>query len=118
MLKHVKGTLGQFLRNCPTTERNNEDLLKIIFSIMEYTQQEITEIQDYRQNRKGSAGSSSNQRAHSLSSSAVGGTDPGEDEIRKKTSKGIFGMFSRKQGSQKGSQKDPNEQDPQNNSVG
>jgi hypothetical protein len=26
---------------------------------------------------------------------AVGGTDPGEDEIRKKTSKGIFGIFSR-----------------------
>jgi hypothetical protein len=29
------------------------------------------------------------------SGGGVGGTDPGEDEIRKKTSKGIFGIFSR-----------------------
>jgi hypothetical protein len=33
-------------------------------------------------------------RANSVSSGgALGGTDPGDDEVRKKTSKGIFGMF-------------------------
>ena len=90
-LKHIKGTLLQFLKNCPLTDRNNEELLTIVFSMMEFTKEEIAEVQEYR-----SLKSKGGNRAQSVSSGGgIGGTDPGEDEVRKKTSKGIFGMFSR-----------------------
>ena len=47
-LKHIKGTLLQFLKNCPLTDRNNEELLAIVFSMMEFTKEEIAEVQEYR----------------------------------------------------------------------
>ncbi len=43
-LKHIKGTLLQFLKNCPFTDRNNEELLSIIFSMMEFTPEEKAEV--------------------------------------------------------------------------
>lgn len=86
LLKHIKGTLLQFLKQCPVTDKNNEELLSILLSMMECSQQEIQEVQSYRRNGK---------RANSVSSGggAVGGTDPTEEDVRKKTSKGIFGLF-------------------------
>lgn len=41
VLKHIKGTLLQFLRQCPVTDKNNEELLSILLSMMECSQQEI-----------------------------------------------------------------------------
>lgn len=52
LLKHIKGTLLQFLKNCPLTDFNNEELLKIVFSMMEFTRDEISEVQSFRQNRQ------------------------------------------------------------------
>lgn len=94
-LKHIKGTLLQFLKNCPLTDRNNEELLSIVFSMMEFTKDEIADVQEVR------AQKSRGGRAASVSSGGMGGgTDPGDEE--KKKSKGIFGgMFSR------GKSKDP-----------
>lgn len=43
-LRHIKGTLLQFLKNCPLTDRNNEELLSIVFSMMEFTKDEIAEV--------------------------------------------------------------------------
>lgn len=87
VLKHIKGTLLQFLRQCPVTDKNNEELLSILLSMMECSQQEIQEVHSYRRNGK---------RANSVSSGGApvgGGTDPNEEDVRKKTSKGIFGLF-------------------------
>ena len=57
-------------------------------------------MQEFRQNRLrggGAAHGTPGARANSVSSGGVlGGTDPGEDEIKKKTSKGIFGSIFRK----------------------
>jgi hypothetical protein len=97
MLKHIKGTLLQFLKNCPVTDRNNEELLQIVFSMMEFSREEVTEVQNIRNTRKQHP---SGSRALSVSSGGpgIGGTDPGEDEVRKKTSKGLFGMFKKSKG--------------------
>jgi hypothetical protein len=48
LINHIKGTLLLFLKNCPVTDRNNEDLLSIVFKMMEFTRDEITEVQDFR----------------------------------------------------------------------
>ena len=40
-LPHIKVTLIQFLRNVPLTDRQNEDLLTIIFSMMEFSDTEM-----------------------------------------------------------------------------
>ncbi len=75
------------------TDRNNEELLTIVFSMMEFTRDEISEVQDFRQSRQRGQGTPG-VRANSVSSGGVlGGTDPGDEELRKKTSKGIIGMF-------------------------
>jgi len=93
LIRHIKGTLLQFLKNCPVTDRNNEELLTIVFSMMEFTREEIQEVQDYRQLKGGN--NKGQVRGNSVSSSGGGGigTDPNEEELKKRTSKGLFGMF-------------------------
>jgi hypothetical protein len=44
MIAHIKGTLIQFLKNLPLTDPKNEELLKIIYSMMEFTPNEISEL--------------------------------------------------------------------------
>lgn len=41
LIPHIKVTLIQFLRNVGITDRQNEDLLTIIFNMMEFTDTEI-----------------------------------------------------------------------------
>lgn len=41
LIPHIKVTLIQFLRNVAITDRQNEDLLTIIFNMMEFTNVEI-----------------------------------------------------------------------------
>jgi len=41
VIDHIKGTLIQFLKNTPLTEKNNEELLAIVFSMMEFSKEEI-----------------------------------------------------------------------------
>ena len=48
VIDHIKGTLIQFLKNCPLTDKNNEQLLAIVFSMMEFSKNEIQEIQSSR----------------------------------------------------------------------
>ena len=52
MIAHIKGTLIQFLKNLPLTDAKNEELLKIIYSMMEFTPNEITELYNQRVNVK------------------------------------------------------------------
>ncbi|CAI2380107.1 unnamed protein product [Moneuplotes crassus] len=47
-LKHIKGTLIQFLRNVPFTEKNNEILLNVVFDMLYMTSKEIKDIKEAR----------------------------------------------------------------------
>ena len=62
------------------TEKNNEELLAIVFSMMEFTKEEIQDIQNYR------------ARMRSASHS---GTEP-DEEGKKKPKKGILSIFGAK----------------------
>lgn len=44
IIDNVKGTLIKFLKSCPITEKKNEDLLTVIFSIMGFTKEEIQDV--------------------------------------------------------------------------
>lgn len=44
LIPHIKATLYQFLRNIPLSERSNEDLLTIIYNMMDFSVQEIQEL--------------------------------------------------------------------------
>ena len=52
VIAHIKGTLIQFLKNLPLTDLKNEELLKIIYSMMEFTTDEINELYNQRVNVK------------------------------------------------------------------
>lgn len=47
-LQHVKGTLIMYLKKTPVVDLNNEILLKIIFSMMHFTKQEIEDLKEVR----------------------------------------------------------------------
>ena len=49
MLNHVKGTLILFLKKTPLVDLSNEMLLKIIYSMMAFTDQEIAELKETRE---------------------------------------------------------------------
>ena len=48
-LQHVKGTLSTYLKKTPIVDLSNEMLLKIIFSMMEFTKADISDIQAARE---------------------------------------------------------------------
>lgn len=54
LLDHVKGTLIQYLKLTPLTDKANEELLKIIFSMMKVTSAESNELLNARMVLKGS----------------------------------------------------------------
>lgn len=45
MIPHIKANLILFLRNVAMTERQNEDLLTIVFNMMDFSKAEIQELQ-------------------------------------------------------------------------
>ena len=47
-LQHVKGTLIMYLKKTPVIDLNNEILLKIIFSMMNFTKREIEDLKAVR----------------------------------------------------------------------
>ena len=47
-IQHVKGTLMMFLKKTPIIDTGNEMLLKIIYSMLMFTQAEIQELNDAR----------------------------------------------------------------------
>ena len=52
IIAYYKGKLIQFLKNLPLTDPKNEELLKIIYSMMEFTPNEISELYSQRANAK------------------------------------------------------------------
>ena len=98
-IKHIKGTLLQFLKNCPMTDRNNEELLKIIFGMMEFTPEEVSFVQEQRLNTSNNNKKNPSSRAHSVSSGGPSGTEPEEEGKKKSSGKGILSIFSRKSAS-------------------
>ena len=70
VIAHIKGTLIQFLKNLPLTEQKNEELLKIIYSMMEFTPDEINELYNQRVNVKVNS-------KPKLASTKAGGTSAG-----------------------------------------
>ena len=80
----MKGTLIQFLKNCPLTDKNNEVLLEVVLSVMMLSKEEITELNDVRRRSRSSS------VTHSVNN---------EEDLRDKTKKGIFNMFKKKESS-------------------
>lgn len=59
VIDNIKGTLIQFLKNCPMTEKNNEILLEIIQKMMGFSNEEISDLQEKRKKyRSGSVSAS------------------------------------------------------------
>ena len=84
MISHVKGTLTEFLKKCPITEKTNEMLLEVVLSIMNYTKEEISDLNDLRKK---------NKPGSNISGSGMVET---EEDMKGKAKKGIFGMFKKK----------------------
>ena len=70
VIAHIKGTLIQFLKNLPLTEQKNQELLKIIYSMTEFTPDEINELYNQRVNVKVNS-------KPKLASTKAGGTSAG-----------------------------------------
>ena len=85
MISHVKGTLTEFLKKCPVTEKTNEMLLEVVLSIMNYSKEEIGDLNDIR--KKGKPGSNVSGSAHVET----------EEDMKGKPKKSIFGMFKKKE---------------------
>jgi len=75
VIEHIKGNLIQFLKNTPMTEQGNEQLLEVVFKMMEFKPKEIQEVKTVRKSLK------------SL-----------EGEEKKKAKKGLLEMFKKKEG--------------------
>ena len=82
IIENVKGTLMTFLKNCPITDKNNESLLTVIYSMMGFSKEEMLDVNTHRSKGK--------------STSQSGTTDP-DDELKKKSKKGILGMFGKRE---------------------
>jgi len=41
---HIKGTLMSFLQNCPPTNRDNESILSVVYSMLEFSPTEVKQI--------------------------------------------------------------------------
>lgn len=46
--EHIKSTLVMFLKKTPTVDKANEQLLNIVFSMLNLTKQEIEEVEQAR----------------------------------------------------------------------
>ena len=99
LIPHIKVSLIQFLRNVALTDRQNEDLLTVIFNMMEFTDSEISDLKIARLNIKMVKGKP--QRA--ASSSIAGGNstnsmskDADDGNLTNKKRGGLFGMFKGK----------------------
>eukprot|EP00347_Sterkiella_histriomuscorum_P022561 403338020 len=92
ILNHVKGTLIQYLKNCPLTDKNNEILLDVVLSVLEFTKEEQVDLADNR----------SRKRSTSVSGIQDSQQDNGDNGSRsRKAAASLFGgMFGKK--------KDPN----------
>ena len=49
ILQHVKGTLIMYLKKTPVVDLGNEMLLKIIFSMMHFTERDIADLKEARE---------------------------------------------------------------------
>ena len=62
------------------TEKRNEELLAIVFSMMEFSKEEVQDVQTYRARMR---------------SNSVTGSEP-DEEVKKASKKGIMSLFSKK----------------------
>jgi hypothetical protein len=83
--------LIQFLKSTPLTEKQNEELLKIIYSMMEFSAAEIQELASARMVLKGGKSQKGNSNGNSRSNTSNNVTD--EDGTKKKS--GLFGILSK-----------------------
>mmetsp|Transcript_22117 Transcript_22117/g.16515 ORF Transcript_22117/g.16515 Transcript_22117/m.16515 type:complete len:80 (-) Transcript_22117:34-273(-) len=72
-MKHTRGILIKFLEKTPVTSKENEDLLTIIFSMMFFTKEEVSQVQK---------GRSQSAEATKMTQQAA-------------VKKGVFGMFGK-----------------------
>lgn len=102
-----------FLKKTPIIDMNNEMLLKIVFSMLQYSKEEIAELDDARKqlpsykidSKKPRRDNSKNGLNTSKNSGSQGGTDPDQNTPKGASSKKLMDVF--KQGlSNKKSQED------------
>ena len=93
-IAHIKGTLIQFLKLTPLTENKNEELLKIIYSMMDFTPPEINDLQSSRMVLKGS-NSKVVQQLASQGSGSRSNTSGISSEGEKKVKKGLLSLFAK-----------------------
>lgn len=99
LIEHIKGTLIQYLKNVPLTDAANEALLKIIFSMMSFTDADVVELNLSRMVLKGSNQKASQmlQKQGSTSKSNMSSglnISTGSDQQEKKK-KGLLSIFNR-----------------------
>ena len=92
-------TLIQFLRNVAITDRQNEDLLNIIFNMMEFTDVEITDLKMSRtaiKMVKGKPGRAASSSVGGPGGNSTNSMSKDDDGTGKQKRGGIFGMFNKK----------------------
>jgi hypothetical protein len=92
VISHIKGTLIQFLKNIPLTEAKNEELLKIIYSMMEFSTNEINELYNMRVTVKVNSKPGKPSSSGNTSASFTNSNDQSKDQPKK----GWFGGFGAK----------------------
>ena len=99
-LPHIKVTLIQFLRNVPLTDRQNEDLLTIIFSMMEFSDTEMQELKIARLNIRVGKQKPARAASSSVAGQSANSMSKDEDGSGKNASGkrgGLFGgLFNKK----------------------
>ena len=89
-MEHIKGTLIQFLKQTPLTESKNEELLRILFSMMMFSAAEQHELTQARMSLQNVETKKNNRVSGKLNTSA-GLLDTSKE---KKQSK-LFSMFKK-----------------------
>lgn len=101
MIAHIKGTLFQFLKKCPITEKTNEDLLNPIYGMMEFTPNEVQELKIARINLGAKPAKPSKGKAGAMSTSTQSLSH--EDDGSQKPKRGFKNLFGLKKDSGKDS---------------
>ena len=93
VIAHIKGTLFQFLKKCPLTEKTNEDLLNPIYGMMEFSPNEIQELKIARINM-GQKGAKAGKGSGLLSTStqSLSREDDTGSQKPKRGFKNLFGL--------------------------
>ena len=105
-IAHIKGTLIQFLKKVPFTEKTNEDLLTPIFGMMDFSPNEIQELKIARinlQNKGAKLPKGKQGGALTTSSQSMSREEDNGSQKPKRGFKNLFGLKGDSKGSKNNS---------------